>query len=102
MKNIIKKIKLKDKYYFPSVYFGFLSAFAILILFFMAKTLLNLIPNLPKIYSILSALIIYFSCLIFSYDYAEYDKDLRRSLLFFSVILWVAYLFAIILNYLIK
>lgn len=98
----LKKTKLKNKYYFPSAYFGFLSAFAILILFLITKTLLNLIPNLPKIYSILLALVIYFSCLTFSYNYAEYDKNLRRSLLFFSIILWVAYLFAITLKYLIK
>lgn len=95
------KRKKKDKYYFPSIYFGFLSAFAVIILFFIVKLLLNLIPGLLSIYSTLLALIIYLSCLIFSYDYAKYDKDLRKSLLYSSIILWIAYFLAITISYLI-
>jgi len=76
----------------PSIYFGFLSGFSILMFFLMAKALLKLIPIFSNIYSsTILALIIYFMCLRFSYNYAKYDKDLRKSLLYSSISLLIIY-----------
>ena len=92
----------KEKHPFQSLYFGFLSAFAILILFFMVKLLTGLIPNLSKIYPNIIALVLYLLCLSFSYNYSEYDKNLRKSIIVSSIVLWIIYFIPTLVIYLIK
>ena len=101
------KKKSKEKYYMPSVYFGFLSGFAIFCFFLIAKTLIRTILESTKItqtpiliYTFL-AIIIYIFLLKFSYNYAEYDKDLRKSLLYSSIGLLIIYYLIIGIKYLI-
>ena len=94
-------VKKPNKNNFTSTYFGFLSAFSILILFFMAEAILGLIKFPSKIYSIILALIIYLLCLKFSYNYASYDKKLKRSLIYSTAILWIAFLIILGIIYLI-
>jgi len=105
MKNIIKKIwieiKPKKDIYISSIFFGFLSAFAMIICFFMFRALIKIIPKITDFYATILSLIIYILLLISSYYYSGYDKDLRKGILYSSIILWVAYIFAMILTKLI-
>lgn len=99
MKKIKKKIKSKDKYHFPSVYFGFLSAFAMIITFFMFKAITEVV--ISSFYARIIALIIYALLFYSSHYYSQYDKDLRKSLIASSIVLWITYFIAITFIYLI-
>ena len=90
-----KKTRPKREAHFPSIYFGFLSAFAMVMAFFMFKGIIKIV--LSNLYATIISVVIYLGVFYFSYDYSEYDKDLRKSMFYFSIILWVLYLLVTIL-----
>ena len=82
----------KNKSNFPSIYFGFLSGFSLMIIFLGAKALIKFIPIFSDIYSSTAIASIFFIFYLkFSYNYAKYDKDLRKSLLYSSIGLLIIY-----------
>ncbi len=101
MKNIIKKIWIEIKpqkdFYIPSIFFGFLIAYAMLAVFFLFEQIIKAIKNFPEVFILIIPLIIYLLLFCASFYYSEYDKELRKWIIYASIIFWIVYFVATII-----
>lgn len=85
----------RENYFSSAFFFGFLSAFAMITSFFLARGLLRIISS--NIYSTTISILIYISLLYSSYYYSKYDKSLRKEIIISSTLLWIIYFFVTVL-----
>lgn len=89
------KKRERKKIYFPQVYFGFLSAFAMIMFFFILRAIIRLLTH--PIYATIVSLAMYILLICSSNYYSQYNKNLRKSILISSILMWILYLATIIL-----